>query len=422
VGLDGVPHELLVRLAGAGVMPRVAEIIRGGGLRKMRAALPPVSSVSWSSFMTGANPGEHGIFGFTDLRPDSYELRFPLFSDLAAPPLWDRLAEAGRRSAIINQPATYPARPISGVLISGFVAPSLERSVWPPALLPALARMGYRIDVDTQRAGKEPGRLLDELEALLAARRRAAAHFWDQEPWDYFEVVVTGTDRLHHFLWPSVEDDGHPRYARAMAYYAQVDALVGEMWDRFHAGRPGGEEGQGFVMLSDHGFTAAAWELRLNAWLRERGYLTYQRDAPDSVADLAPGTRAFALDPGRIYLNVRGRFPGGCVEPEEAAGLAEEIAAGLGELTHQGEPVISHVLRREEIYRGPLADRSPDLVALGRPGYDLKGTTRSAEAIAPARLAGMHTWEDAFVWTRLPVPEGPEIADLAPAIVPWLLG
>ncbi len=112
MGLDGVPVGLLQRLAESSVMPRVAEIIRSGGLRKMRAALPPVSSVSWSSFMTGANPGEHGIFGFTDVVPDSYRLRFPMFSELAVPTFWDRLGETGRRCCVINQPATYPARPI----------------------------------------------------------------------------------------------------------------------------------------------------------------------------------------------------------------------------------------------------------------------------------------------------------------------
>ena len=71
VGLDGVPFGLLTRLAQESVMPRTREITGEGGLRQMRAALPPVSSVSWSSFMTGTNPGAHGIFGFTETDPNS---------------------------------------------------------------------------------------------------------------------------------------------------------------------------------------------------------------------------------------------------------------------------------------------------------------------------------------------------------------
>ncbi len=60
--------------------------------------------------MTGANPGTHGIFGFTEFERGSYRIRFPSFPDLKAPTLWDRLGKKGRRSVVINQPSTYPAR------------------------------------------------------------------------------------------------------------------------------------------------------------------------------------------------------------------------------------------------------------------------------------------------------------------------
>jgi len=126
IGLDGVPIGLLQRLVDQGVMPRTAAIIGRGGLRAMRASLPPVSSVSWTCFMTGANPAEHGIFGFTDVGPDSYQLRFPTFADVKTPTFWDRLGERGLRCAVINQPSTYPARQLPGAIVSGFVALQLE--------------------------------------------------------------------------------------------------------------------------------------------------------------------------------------------------------------------------------------------------------------------------------------------------------
>ena len=422
VGLDGVPIGLLRRLAERGVMPRLAEILQGGALRQMRAALPPVSSVSWSSFMTGANPAEHGIFGFTEVTPDSYQLRFPTFSDLAVPTFWDRLGESGRRCAIINQPATYPARAVPGVMISGFVALSLSKSVWPREHLPALERMGYRIDVDSQKGREDPDALLGELEATLATRLKAAAYFWERENWDYFQVVVTGTDRLHHFLWRAVDQEDDPRHERAMSYYQAVDGLIAEMWDRLHEGASGDREGEGFVLLSDHGFTAVEQEVRLNAWLRENGYLEYTSEDPKSVADIGPGTRAFALDPGRIYVNAKGRFSRGCVDPGEAAALRDEIAEKLRGLSFEGAPVIAHVFTREEAYEGPKFDLAPDLVAISHDGFDLKGTTRGGDVFAMTHFQGMHTWEDAFVWTMLLVPEDPEIGDLAAVMVNWLSG
>jgi len=420
VGLDGVPVGLLQRLAANGVMPRTAAIIRGGRLKQMRASLPPVSSVSWSSFMTGANPGEHGVFGFTDVDPQSYRLRFPTFGELAVPTFWDVLGDAGRRSCIINQPATYPARPMPGALVSGFVAPDLARSVYPGDLLAALRRMGYRIDVDTQKAREDPDRLLDDLESTLEARRQAAAHLWRQEPWDYFQVVITGTDRLHHFLWNAVEHDDDPRHERAMQYYRAVDAFVGETWDRLHHGRPGDNEGDGFFLLSDHGFTALRREVRLNAWLHENGYLSYGTPDPTTVADLAPGSRAFALDPGRIYLNAEGRFGGGCVKPAEVAELRAEIAGRLHDLTFEGEAVAARVVTNEEAYRGARSALGPDLVVLGADGFDMKGTTRGRDVFAATHFQGMHTWDDALVWGALPIPDDPEISDLAQVMVNWL--
>src|SRR5512140_2808555 len=99
LGLDGVPFGLLQRLAAEGVMPRTAAILQGGAFRQMKASLPPISSVSWTSFMTGANPAQHGIFGFTDVDPATYRLRLPMFPDVAVPTLWDRLGQAGLRCA-----------------------------------------------------------------------------------------------------------------------------------------------------------------------------------------------------------------------------------------------------------------------------------------------------------------------------------
>ncbi len=420
VGLDGVPFHLLKRLSETSVMPRTAAIIAGGGLRQMRAALPPVSSVSWSSFMTGANPGEHGIFGFTDVAPESYELRFPMFDALAVPTFWDRLGEAGKRCAIINQPATYPARAVPGALVSGFVALQLAKSVWPGEHLPALERMGYRIDVDTRSVQENPDRLLDDLDATLETRRQAAQYFWQREQWDYFQVVVTGTDRLHHFFWNAVEQADDPRHQRAMDYYRAVDAFVGEVWDRAHEGRSADREGEGFLLLSDHGFARVHKDVRLNAWLRENGYLAYASDDPKSVADIAPATRAFAMDPGRIYLNATGRFAEGCVAPEEVPALRDELAARLAELSFEGEPVITRIFTRDEIYRGPRAELGPDLVLLSRPGLDLKGTTKGHDVFADTHFQGMHTWDDAFVWSRLPIPDDPEISRIAPVIADWL--
>jgi len=396
VGLDGVPHELLVRLTNQGLMPDTAEIIKEGYLQRMKVSLPEISSVSWTSFMTGTNPGTHGIFGFVDLKPQSYHINFPSYKDLKAPTIWDKLGERGKRCLVINQPATYPARPINGALISGFVAIELEKAVAPASYYPKLKRLNYQIDIDTMRARHDHDFLFQDLDRTLEARQRVIDYLWDEE-WDYFQLVVTGTDRLQHFVWDGIEEESHPHHPLIVSYYQKVDLLVDKLYKRFSQLTDG--EGL-FIILSDHGFTGIKQEVYLNSWLRDEGYLKLKVPQPSSVEDIGEGTVAFALDPNRIYLNRRGRFPMGVVGEEEVSSLREELQRKLEKLEYGGEPVVERVFIGEELYSGPWVDRGPDLVVLSRYGYDMKGSVKEKEVFGRTNLQGMHTWDNAFFFSQ----------------------
>ena len=63
IGLDGVPFDMIADFADAGVMPNTADLISRSVFKKMHSSIPEVSSVAWSSMMTGCNPGQHGTFG-----------------------------------------------------------------------------------------------------------------------------------------------------------------------------------------------------------------------------------------------------------------------------------------------------------------------------------------------------------------------
>jgi len=415
VGLDGVPHSLLTRLAAEGVMPNAARLLLLGHLSKMKVTLPEISAVSWPSFMTGANPGTHGIFGFVDLKPGSYEVRFPSFRDLKVPTMWDRLGQRGKRCVVVNQPSTYPAREIPGVLVSGFVAISLKKAVWPPAALPALEKMGYEIDIDTARARGDHAYLIGALDSTLKGRRRAVDHFW-KEPWDFLEVVVTGTDRLHHYLWDALDDASHPYHSAFLDYYRKVDAFVGELASRFAKESGRAEEGEGLFLLSDHGFTGIVQEVRVARWLVDNGYLSFGKEKPDSLDDISPSSKAFVLDPGRIFVNRKGRFPKGSVDDAGARAVVAEIKAGLSELRWEGRPVVERVFERDEIYSGPETPNAPDLVVVGHHGFDVKGTIREPDLFGRTPLTGAHTWDDAFFWSLRAAPEDLDITRLAAII------
>ncbi len=98
----------------------------------------------------GTNPGEHNVFGFTDILDGSYTLAFTSARTVKATPFWQE-PEAGR-SLVMNIPQTYPAQTLAGTMVSGYVALDLAKSVYPDDVLPTFEAAGYEIDIDMELA------------------------------------------------------------------------------------------------------------------------------------------------------------------------------------------------------------------------------------------------------------------------------
>ena len=413
LGLDGAPYTLLDRFIRDGLMPNLAQIVREGRFVQMDTSIPEISSVAWTTFFTGVNPARHGIYGFMDLRPGGYEMVFPNSGDIRSRPVWDVLAEHGKRSVVLNVPSTYPAKPMNGVLVSGFVALELAKAVYPASLLPVLERAGYRLDVDAMIARESLDRFADALLRALEAREKILWKLLVEERWDLYVGVITETDRMHHYLWAAIEDPNHRFHDFFKSVYRRVDAFLGKVYDWFR--------GKGlFMIMSDHGFCGIRREVYLNNWLAQEGYLAFGGPDPRSLEDIDPKSRAFNMDPARIYLHVRGRYPNGCVAPgAEYEALREEIAKKLMQFRIEGRPVVRQVFTREELYRGPLIHLAPDLLVLPHWGFDLKGTLSRRELYGNSPLTGMHTRDDStfFINVRDLPDRRVNILDLAPTAV-----
>lgn len=412
LGLDGVPYTLLERYAREGVMPNLAGLLRTGSLRQMDASLPEISSVSWASFMTGVNPGKHNIYGFMDLRPGTYKMYFPNSRDILHETIWDVLGKHGKRSVVLNVPSTYPARPIQGVLAAGFVAIDLRKATYPDSAYEYLKGIGYLLDVDTQKAKESMEAFTAQILEALEKREQAFFHFWETEDWDFFMATVTETDRMHHYLWHAGEDPMHPFHAFFVDFYRRIDALIGKFLARL-------PEGAAFMMMSDHGFCRAETQAYLNTWLRKQGYLHLAPEDPPSFEAIREGTRAFVMDPARVYLHLKGKYPLGSVAPgREAEALREELVEGVLSLRIDGRPIVRQVFRKEEIYRGPCAEQAPDLVLLPHRGFDLKGAPAKPTLTEVGALTGMHTREDAhfFINRTDLIDKRAHVNDVAPTI------
>jgi predicted AlkP superfamily phosphohydrolase/phosphomutase len=388
VGLDGISVDALRGAIDAGLTPALGSLSPEGPFA-IRSSLPPVSSVAWSTFMTAANPGRHGVYGFTHPDPADYDVLFPSSDDLRMPTLWDRAATDGLRSVVVNLPATYPARRISGSLVAGFVAPRLDRACHPPALAARLEREGYVIDLDVGLARTDEAAFVEHLARVLERRIAAMDMLLNEESWSLAVLVFTEADRLNHLAQPQLER-GDGRLGEAYrAWLRAVDGYVGRLAERYPDAT--------ILALSDHGFGPLRRYLNVDAWLVENGYLRL-----DERGHITPESRAFSMDPGRIYLNVSGMFHGGGVATSLVAGLAGEIADGLRAIVdpETGDHPIQEVVRRRDAYQGARVRLSPHLVTLPAPGYELKSSRRLPLLASAAEFAGTHTYDDAFFLAR----------------------
>jgi predicted AlkP superfamily phosphohydrolase/phosphomutase len=218
----------------------------------------------------------------------------------------------------------------------------------------------------------------------------------ENEDWDFFMTHFMGTDRINHFLWEHMERGEEPYASAFIEYYRKIDGILGELSRRVDGKTT-------LLVLSDHGFCTLKKEVYVNRWLIDAGWLVFDAGSDQAIKEIDERSRAFSLDPGRIYVNLRGREPRGNVEPgEEYEAVRTELVEGLSGMTdpESGESVIERVVKREEIYSGDSFDSAPDLVAVPRRGYDLKGALNKTALTHKGELVGMHTFDDAFLFIR----------------------
>ena len=72
LGYDGMDPRLVAEYRAQGLMPNFDRVLAAGGqLMPLGTAIPPQSPVAWSTFITGLDPGGHGIFDFIHRDPET---------------------------------------------------------------------------------------------------------------------------------------------------------------------------------------------------------------------------------------------------------------------------------------------------------------------------------------------------------------
>jgi predicted AlkP superfamily phosphohydrolase/phosphomutase len=144
MGVDGMDPVILERLIEEGKMPNFAELRAEGSFQPLGTSAPPQSPVAWSNFVTGMDPGGHGIFDFIHRDPASYK---PISS--ATPPIddpgsaihffgyviptstpevknnrggtpwWDVLTDHGVKVEVYRVPGNFPTPPSEARVLGG---------------------------------------------------------------------------------------------------------------------------------------------------------------------------------------------------------------------------------------------------------------------------------------------------------------
>ncbi|MCB0005568.1 MAG: alkaline phosphatase family protein, partial [Anaerolineales bacterium] len=121
IGIDGATFNLIKPWAKAGHLPNLARLMAGGAHGNLMSTLPPVTSPAWPTFMTGCNPGKHGVFDF--IQPSGADFSLVNATKIKQPTIWQRLSQAGYRVGVLNVPVTYPPQPLNGFMVSGILSP-----------------------------------------------------------------------------------------------------------------------------------------------------------------------------------------------------------------------------------------------------------------------------------------------------------
>ena len=355
-------------------MPNLKALAAAGIAGPLRSTLPPITVPAWASMMTSRDPGQLGIYGFRNRANYAYDrLEIANSTSVNAPTVWDRLSGRGIPSLVMGVPLTYPPKPIAGMLISGFETPNTQVCFTHPpgiqAMLDTLAGGEYVIDVKDFRT-EDKSALLAAVRKMTEARFRVfRALLKAGLPEAGFAMMVEmGPDRVQHGFWrfcdPShrLYQPGNPYEHVLHDYYVSLDEEVGRTVEA------AGEDAS-VMVVSDHGAKAMEGAVCINEWLQANGYLKLKQQAREQTRltpDMIdwPNTRAWGEGGyyGRLFLNVAGREPQGCVPADQREAVCEELRAGLESFgDEQGRPIGTRVYRPEQVYR-EVRGIPPDLI------------------------------------------------------------
>ncbi|MGH8884936.1 MAG: alkaline phosphatase family protein [Egibacteraceae bacterium] len=476
IGLDGATFDVIDPLIAQGRLPTLAKLISSGVRARLASVVPPLSAPAWTSFMTGVNPGQHGVFHFRAMEESGVGERMVGSWAYRGRTIFDYASAAGLRVVSFRVPMTYPAWSVNGVMVSGFPTPDPRTTFSEP---PEVGRrIGPLLKLSPARSMVASVEAQAENFSYYLERSTAAlVQLLEAGDVELFCYVNSITDWVAHKFW-RYSDPGAPGYepyayeggTLVESFYEKSDASLGAILDA-------APDDALVIILSDHG-TGRRSELRFDtsAWLSDLGLLARAprrqgrkaaslivewikdvapkkywlwRHAPTAVRRTvgALGAQGDTVDwaASRAYrvrvdhhvegvnVNLAGRGPHGWVPEAEFEAIRDQVVEAARELVDPatGAKVVEGAYRREELYRGDHAHLAPDVVLILNPTYEFGPSTdqRAFSRVAESRLrrsSATHRPDGILTITGPGTREGVDLGHASlldvPATIMWALG
>ncbi len=211
IGWDAADWSLIQTLLDRGMMPRLRHFLSAAVLSDLAPVRPFNSAAMWTSLVTGQRAWSHGVLTPFEVDPTGERIRSTSRWTLTAQPMWSLLNAVGRRVQAHGWPATHPAEPLNGVVVSDqFAEFGDEASIHPPTLAERLRTLRLKpTEIDAAslltlvpRAGElnlvgdQRLYLVAQFLASTASLHAAATWGLEHEPWDLAAVRYDGLARL----------------------------------------------------------------------------------------------------------------------------------------------------------------------------------------------------------------------------------
>jgi len=423
LALDGLDPDLFASFREH--MPNLSSLADEGIFCPLKSTTPPMTFPAWSSFLTGVNPGKHGIFDFTERIPGKLGVRFLNATRRKCPGFLKILSDNGFCVGSVGVPTTFPPESLSGFQISGFDTPLPSKAdisyVNPPNLVKKIDKElgGYYF------GNFNEGRInsgwhetvLEKMLGSIAKKRDLVRLLVREYPLDVLVLHIGETDTVGHHFW-SFCDPESPRHTSDSKHnlrdaiqkvYRAADQLTGNLLDDL--------DPESTLIASDHGMGGTSDRMIfLNNYLSEHGLLQFS-ESNSSVALMGHLKKAgmkwipyrfqqalFKLADGKIASNIesverfsgidwqntlvhseelnyfpaisfnlKDRDPFGVVSRCELSTVFNRVRDCLLDWKDpfEGSPVVKNVLKCEEVYSGSETKFAPDIILeLNKPsGY-----------------------------------------------------